>query len=350
MVKRNDSEINMLLSALLLLSALIGGLHHWSLGAEQESDATKAASTESAPQAAEPKKDASAQTKTSQTLSENPLADADADEIISDIQPLLLSQSVEKTIKMLTGIPYKTIIQVLTRILDNKEQNFNRDDRVQVIVGLASSYKKPEEQTAILDLILDPKYLYLREGAPLLFVAAYGDFPQMIPVIKTWYANRVAKQANHAELREELETRALSYAVENQKLDELKNMVTHGITMDKKRASALLVDAVGKKTSCPIIGFLLQQGADVNYVHGGYTPLLHAIKNHDLKAVKFLVEHGADVNKVSDNKIGNPRQVAEEAVEATAKMLKKEVAKKKVDEAKHAVDIEAYLIERGAQN
>lgn|GEM_PF-3388256 len=343
MFKRNNADIDMLLTGLLVLSALIGALHHWSLGAEQKANAVNMV-----PASIDLKKNTA-----SPTMDENPLSDASPDEIFTDIQPLLISNSVEKTIKLLAGIPLKTIMPVLKKILDNKEENLDRDDRVEILVGVAAHYKKSQEQSAVLDLILDPNYLYLREGTPILVIAAHGDYPEVIPSIKTWYADRVAKQANHAELCEQLESRALAYAVENNKLDELKMMVSHGVTMDISRTSELLVDAVRRRTGCKIIEFLLNQGADINYVTDGYTSLLWAIKNNDLKAVKFLVKRGADVNKIGDNKIGNPRQVAGEAVEKASASIEKgkKMRKKNQVEAKNnAVAIEAYLIEHKADN
>lgn len=345
MIKRDNAEIDMLLTGLLALSALIGGLHHWSLGAEQKNNAPKASSTMIAQK----------QGAESEAVAQSVLADASADEIFESLQPLIISNSVEKIIKLLSGVPSKTALSVLEKILSIKEENLDRDDRLQIIFSVAAQYKKRDEQYSILDLIINPKYLYLREGVPILALAALGDFPAIIPVIKAWYADRVAKQANHAELCEELESRALAYAVEANKLDDLKAMMAHGITMNSNRMSALLVDAVKRKTGCNIIEFLLDHGADINYTVEGYTPLLWAIKNNDFKAVKLLVGLGADVNKIGDNQIGNPRQVANEAIEAASlsgKQIKgKKMRNKNQIKAKNdAVAIEAYLIEHGAEN
>lgn len=351
MFERNNAEIDMLLSGLLVLSAIIGGLHHLSIGAEQKTDAGKAVATVSEQKKNAPVKDAPV---------ENALADAPVDEIFTDLQPLIMSNSVEKIVKLLVGIPFKTVASVLKKILDVQEENLDRDDRIEIIVGVAAQYKKQEEQYGILDLIIDPHYLYLRDGTPLIVLAAHTDYPTVIPVIKTWYADRVSKQENHAELCEQLEAGALAYAVENNKLDELKVMVSHGVTIDSNRMSELLVDAVKRKAGCEVINFLLDHGADINYVVKGHTPLIWAIKNNDLKAVKFLVDHGADVNKIGDNAIGNPRQVAGEAVEKAAMPVKKgkkskkgaskERGKNQIEAKNNAVAIEAYLIEHRADN
>lgn len=335
MFKGKNAEIDMLLTGLLVLSALIGGLHHRSLGAEQKIDSNKVVTLD--------KQDA-----------QNPLADVPADEIFINIQPLIMSNSVEKIIKVLTGVPFNSVSLVLKKILDTQEANLNRDDRIAIIVGLAAQYKKQEESYGILDLIIAPQYGYLREGAPILAIAASTDYPYIIPIIKAWYANRVAQQANHADLCAKLESRALIYAVRKNKLDELKAMMSNGVAIDNDRMSKLFVAAVKRRTGCDIIKFLLEQGADINYVAKGHTALIWAIKNHDLKAVKFLVQHGADVNKIGDNAVGNPRQVAGEAVEQAAAANKKDKKSKKdknlIQAQKDAVEIESYLIAHKADN
>ena len=47
----------------------------------------------------------------------------------------------------------------------------------------------------------------------------------------------------------------------------------------------------------PQIARLLQQGADIDTVRDGLTPLLWAITKEDLELVAFLVTNGADLNK-----------------------------------------------------
>ena len=41
----------------------------------------------------------------------------------------------------------------------------------------------------------------------------------------------------------------------------------------------------------------------------GYTPLMYAIMNHNLKMIEFLVEHGADIN-LCNNKGQSPLKIA----------------------------------------
>lgn len=347
MFKGKNAEINILLTALLLLSALIGGLHHRALNAQQ------ATATNQSPSPVNQEKTKAANL--------NPLADSPPEELFNYLQPLIISNSVEKIIKVLTGVPAQAVSSVLKKILDIKEANLNRDDRIAIILGLAVQYAKQEEQYSILDLIIAPQYLYLRDGTPILLVAASTDYPHVISIIKKWYADRVAKQEDYADLIEQLESRALALAVQENKLEELQILMRNGVVVDGDRMGELLVDAVKKKTSCDIIKFLLENGADINYVAKGHTALLWAIKNHDLKAVICLVKHGADVNRIGDNAVGNPRQVAGEAIEkalASAKKGKKtkkngkiqSPSKSQIADQDNAVKIESYLIKHGADH
>jgi len=337
MVKRNNSnsDIDLLLGILLASSVIIGAIHHWPLRAMQKDEKNKTVTT----------------TQSNTETIENPLIDANPAEVLTEIRELIRTDSIEKAIKMVTGIPIKTMMPVLNHILKNAEHSSEkRNDRIELLVGVAATYKEPKDQYAVLDLIFDPNYLYLREGTPILYIAAYGNYPQIIPTIKAWYAQKVAAQPNHAELSAESEARALAYAVENKKIDELKAMAANGITLDTQRMNALLIDAIRTKAGCPIIEFLLDKGADINGVDKGYTPLLQAIKNSDLAAVKLLIKRGADLNKIGDNAVGNPRQVAKEAIERTAKERKQKPTQDAVQAANDAITIESFLIKKGAQD
>jgi ankyrin repeat protein len=341
MAKRSSPDIDILLSALLLLSVIIGGLHHFSLHADGD---TQVAAPKNMPEKVVP------------VVNEkipNPLADAKVPEILREIQDYKNSGSAETITKMIAGLPVKKMIEVLTQLLANRGP-LKRDDCIEIILGAAAFYQKTEDRNRILDFILDPKYPDLRQGTPIVYIAAYGDYPEIIPAIKTWYAGRVANQANHAELCQELEARALGYAIDHKDLKALKSMVTHGVTMNKTRASILLNEAVKAKSGCKTITFLVDQGADINYAVKGLTPLLHAIKRYDLAAVKKLVERGADVNKIADNDVGNPRQVAAEAVKEAAGLQYKKGNKNRMKQCiravKNAVAIEEYLIEQGAKS
>lgn len=63
----------------------------------------------------------------------------------------------------------------------------------------------------------------------------------------------------------------------------------------QKLDSALF--AALEKQAIPQIARLLQQGADIDAVRDGLTPLLWAINQEDLELVAFLVTNGANLNK-----------------------------------------------------
>jgi hypothetical protein len=345
MFKRSSPDIDMLLSALLVSSIIIGGFHHFSLDADGD---TKTASADTNKKF-DSKADAAPVTEQTALFS----SDEDTvDQIMEELETLEQSESVEEIIKVIASEQpsVNKMAQILGDILDNPDKALTRDDRIEIIVGFAALCKKTDDQYRILDFIYNKKYSNLQKGTPILYIAAHGDYPQIIPTIKAWYSKKVAKQSNRAELCEKSEYNALAHALKQKDLDALKIMAAHGVPMPKDRVSTLLNLAVRSKAGCDIIGYLLEKGADINYVVKGYTPLLHAIKNHDLAAVKKLVELGADVNKIGDNAIGNPRQMAGNALEKASKAKKKNPNEKNIKAANDAVDIEAYIIEQGAKS
>jgi hypothetical protein len=329
MVKQNRTDIDILLSALLLCSVIIGGFHHWAFSANPE-ESKKAQNTAS-------------------KKSENPLAKEKAITIVNAIQPYITSGSVEKLVAMIAGnveraaIPIDIMLAVLKDLLNNKQQFLDSTARLEILFGAVTGYQDPNDQNAILDLLLDKDYKYLSEGKPVLYVAANSSYPQAIPALKKW-ENKTGKKT------EGLEMGAMKYAVKEKNLEALQAMLNNGVVMTKETMGVLLNDAVRNNCQCSLIDFLLTQGADINYAVDGYTPLLHAVKNNYLDAVRLLVEKGADTNKFVNNGVGTPLQVAKETLDAFYKKPQNKIDEKAVTAKNNAIAIESYLIEHGAKD
>lgn len=296
MIQHKRADINLLLGALLLFSIIIGLLHSTHIAA-QEAAATEATSN--------------------------------TDESLERVQPLIETDSLEKTVEALGNPPLDTIVPVITGILENKKSTFDRDDRIELLLGIAAGYKTPKERNVILDFVIDHRFPELRTGDPILYIAALSSYPKAIPIVKEWYFKRVAKQSNRDELREKLETNAIDHAIGKKDITALNMMKNHGVSMTKERMSKALHGAVQKKAGRDILAFLIDQGADVNYVVAGHTPLMRAIKANDLDDVQLLVERGADTNIIADKAVGSAMQLAGEGEFAA---------------------IEEYLTEHGAQH
>ena len=245
------------------------------------------------------------------------------------MQPLIESESIEPLVEEVVKMPLDTITPIIENILGNDEQLFDRSDRLQILFGIADGYKTLEDKKHILDFIIDPRYRYMRDGNPIMYIAATSSYPQIIPVIKEWYSKKVAKQFNKDVLRDQLEMNALVHAVEQKDLNALTIMKKYGVDMTKKRMGILLHDAVRYKVGRDIIEFLLGQGADVNYALGDYTPIMEAVNNNDLDTVKLLVERGADPSKVVNNAVGNALELSE---------------------GEERIAIQAYFVEHGARH
>lgn len=320
-------DIDMLLSALLVCSVIIGGFHHWALGADQK----------------KPK-------KVKMTLGKlgNPLADVTNSKILEVIQPFIISESVDKIIHAIIGLRIDKALAILKSILGSTQHLLNRDDRATIIMGVAAGYADIKDKNRILDLLGNTADHFFNNGAPLLFLAARNRYPQVIPAVQKWYEAHAKKMGLPS--LDAFELKALNYAVEKKDHDALDAMKQNGVAINKQRASTLLNDAVRLGVETSVIDELLRYGADINYAINGYTPLLHAIKNSDRPAVELLIQHGADVNKLGNVDVGNPRQVARDAVSQASQERETATNKNTVERLADAVNIENYLIEKGAND
>lgn len=301
MIQHKRTDINILLGALLLFSLVIGLLHSMHIVAKDSDKDTQ----------------------------EKGLTSLTTDEALEMVQPLIESDSLEKVVQEVQGTTLDKMIPIITKILENTENSFDRNDKLEFILGVAAGYTKPKERTIMLDFILDQRFPELRTGEPILYVAALSSYPQVIPMIKEWYSKRVSKQSNRNALKEALEVNAINMAIKKKDLIALQTMQHNGVSMPKERVSKALHEAINDMAGHDIVAYFLDQGADINYGIAGYTPLMRAIENKDLDTVKLLIERGADANTIIDNAVGSALQIAS---------------------AKELVFIEAYLIEHGAEH
>lgn len=303
-MERKNADIDILLSALIVFSIIIGLLHSSWLMAEEVQPVQEAVQVVQEPDEIKIEIAAPA------TTTPPPIAEISTKEAIELLQPLLESESVEKMVEKLAGIPLDKIVPILEHILGNKEQYLSRSSRIELLFGIANSYTALAEKNRILDFIVDSRYLYLREGNPIIYIAAMSSYPQIIPVVKEWYGKRVSQQFNRDVLRAKLESKALTYAVEQKSLEALKAMKRFGLMKSKKNVSILLHDAVRTQAGRDIVEYLLDSDADIDYALDGYTPLIRAVENNDLDTVQLLIERGADRDKIADDAIGNAMQIA----------------------------------------
>lgn len=85
-----------------------------------------------------------------------------------------------------------------------------------------------------------------------------------------------------------------------------------------------LLRKAASRGDCPMIGFLIREGADVNS-HGGAPLYLAAYNGHE-GCVRFLIQRGAHVNM--RHLLGNPSMFLHDFFESLAPMEKKEMVNK----------------------
>lgn len=234
-------------------------------------------------------------------------------DLINLVDEFIASDSIEALVKALKPFLFEDKKKTVVRLFNNRQKMLNRNERITILLGLALQSDHKKERFAFLDLILDPRYQDLKEGKPVLYLAASGSYFDLIPDIIAWYESRVSQEKNADHFKRIVRFNALQYAMRKNDLISLKKLVSYGV-MSEDMASQLLYEAMDKRKSNNIseelISFLVSQKAQVNYDDGHYTILMRAVLNDDIDMVKFLIERGADVNKMIDPAVGTALQLA----------------------------------------
>jgi hypothetical protein len=310
-MKNERSGVILLLGLLLLLSTVIGALH---------------ASTP--PTVATNKQEHNGNDQAVST-----------DHLMNLIQPLLISESVEKIVELLNNMPLTTQRTIIKRL--DKDTELSKNNLFQILFGLAVALPdNAVHQNALFDLMLDGSIAHTPTTTPLFFLAAISSYPTIIPLLHAW-AKRHA--ADHAWLKTAIND-ALMYAIQKNKPKALALLHKHGIPIDRPTATNLLWETVVQQKSPKIIRFLSSLNPDVNYAKDGYTILMKAVGTGNYSLVKTLLDTypHLDTNKMLVPSIGTALQlVIDYEVAATKKNKKKK--------ATAFINIEKLLRERGAQ-
>jgi len=247
------------------------------------------------------------------------------DEINSNIQKMIIFNAINNLIAFLKqACPQEMVVDIVKKIIQKPE--LKKKDKLHILLALALHHKdKADIKLQLLEEMTKDRSL-LQDEVPILILSINKKLDTLIPHLINWNQTKEEKK------QLDLEKEALLYAAKNDDLKALQSLKTQSIPITKKDASELLWTLVKSNGETTSVAFLKALGADLDYTDPKtkMTPLIQAIKNKNLKAVKQLVTHGADVEKPSENKnIGYPLQIAREI---------------------ERLDIERFLREKGARD
>jgi hypothetical protein len=245
-------------------------------------------------------------------------------EIIIYSKEFIRSKNMNNLVAILKErCPKKIIVETISKILelDAIHQELTRPEKLKIVLALAKHYENDKElQSKIFDIIT--KYKDLETGKiPLLFVAVEIKEIDVIPALVEWY-----KKSDRPEVRN-LADISHDYAAKNDYGQVIKRLKDTGVKITPERATELLwtnLKANKTKKDSVLIESLKSLGANLNSPDPKtqITPLIQAIKNKNLHAVKQLVKFGADPKLASkDKSVGFPLQVARELGQLNIEMF-----------------------------
>lgn len=236
------------------------------------------------------------------------------DEVIKDIQPFDVSQSVKPMGSFIAELPPAQQVRILDTIFNGNKSSLSPEEKLELGLDLVSKRSSPQEQKLLLDLIT--RYAGTSK-VPLLYIAVDRQLTSVVPRIVDYYKN------NPALLKESI-YKALLHSI---KQDNLKNFaqlidVLKGIS--KEMATQLLWEVVRENKDAQFIPVLIIQKADLNSASAGQTPLVAAVDKSNVEMIQMLLDNGALPNKFVDPAVGTPLQLALRKKLSTIELLLRE--------------------------
>jgi hypothetical protein len=235
-------------------------------------------------------------------LSSNPLENVSLEQARSYINQLIIARSPGLLAHALEDLSSQRVIELADRIIHETPSTLTRDDKIQFLLALASSYAQDKAlQQNFFKLLITYATIDKKE-IPILVVAVQGDYVQVIPAFIAW------NKQEHPELL--LIDQALLHMVTHDKIELSKKFLSQGIRLTPEQADKLLTLAVQQNKNVKFVPMLINQGANPNQIIDKYTLLMLAVINHNKDMVYALLEAGASVNIITDNATGSALQLA----------------------------------------
>ncbi len=270
-MKRNESDISLLLTVLILLSASIGllhGLKFTSVGAEDKSG------------------------------SELSLSPQDGMDIV---QPLLDSQNYIGVARAFGQFDINTQKSLLDRLLFGDTGSYTKEQKVKIVAAILRETKNDRMKEYSIDLLAqyfpqDPIFLY-----------AFPEFGIFIPTIK----EAMDKRGKNS-LYNSWKNQSLTELIRFNRPDLLEFMYINGVRLTSKEASNMLDVIVSLEKEPAFVPLLIKQfGANPNFSSDRKrTVLMKAAQSRNKGLYKALIDLGANEGLILDSSIGSAEQIA----------------------------------------
>lgn len=237
------------------------------------------------------------------------------------LMPLVRSERIDDVIKLMKGLGHSEILSLTQKL--SEDESASVEARLRTLLGVIAAYF--ETNQAGMQRLFDccSSLSGDKKRPPMIYVAFKYGYETSVPLFLVYAKDKASKES--------FIVKSVAYALDKNDVAVAKKIIDqYGHDLTKEQLSSLLWQASDQDGSSPEFVTLLHAvGADINYAHDGYTPLMRATVKKNLPFVKTLIAAGADKGIIIKPEIGTALQLAIEY---------------------NAIKIEIYLRELGAGN
>ncbi|EKD48823.1 MAG: hypothetical protein ACD_64C00114G0002 [uncultured bacterium] len=271
-MRRERSDISLLLTILVLFSASIGLLHGFkivSISATAETD--------------------------TMSLSQQDIFDL--------IFPQLISDNMDKAAAALSKFDFPSQLKVVQQIMRGNRVSLSNVQKITLLAAIAAQTTDPSRKAELFTL-----FRKLFPSMPV-FALIVDQYPAVVTSLIEW-----AKNENMKKILQAWKYTSVANALAHNNVSLLTNLYTHGLRLTPLEASNILDRVVKARRDVAFVPLLVRQfGAEVTYSDDGKrTPLIKAVEMNNPDMVRALIAVKADPQYAVDASFGSAITIAEQ--------------------------------------
>jgi hypothetical protein len=246
----------------------------------------------------------------------NQFEDAPIPQILTYLQPLIVSKSAEAIADSLTNLSIQKIVALIPEIAKQLDYQSALDLLFAIMMQHAHD---TVYQKRILETLRDiPKPA---EDKPLLLTIIMGNYAAMAPVLVAWIEMHKKQALPLPDHIQNTIVESFLYTIDHDLRTQFEQLRALKL-LDPALATQLLWHVVMQDKNPVFVSFLVQTGAQVDTVYNmKYTPLMIATMHNNSQMVQELLNAGADIQMVIDDGIGSALQIAIDKKHTSIEML-----------------------------